>query len=278
VIYDIFERIHNIIKNKTFISNGKEFNITLSFGINCYLNNIENLNDNIKKADLALYKAKKERNKIVIYSEKNKKEFCLNKEEFLDLIYNKKMNFILIPIFNSNQRLVNYFSKFYLHDNNTNYFYEDLEGILNTDQHCYNLWLKLCFEMLEKYYNKKEKIFFNLKASKLIEKEFFMLLLDKSFSNLILNIDIDINETNIIFNKLNKLINKYEISLKDNNTHKEEMFSIIKHYDIKYLYSKTKKYDYIFFLIELAETYNLKIVLTNKIIKNDKILIKKELK
>jgi len=100
----ILERLINIIRSTTF----NNLKITASFGVNLDTDKARNLNDAIKKADLALYKAKKEgRDRIEIYTEKKEEEISLS--DLKEIIEKEEFTFFFQPIVNLKTKEVLYY-------------------------------------------------------------------------------------------------------------------------------------------------------------------------
>jgi len=99
-LLNIVERMRRNINEQIFeAENGKEFSITMSFGVNSIANE-ENYVEAINCADQALYEAKLERNKIVFYDERMIDEKNLDIDKVILLIKRGKMVLLVQPILN----------------------------------------------------------------------------------------------------------------------------------------------------------------------------------
>ncbi|WP_457642169.1 EAL domain-containing protein [Persephonella sp.] len=105
VSFKAAERLFNIVR-KTKIEGIK---LTISIGINIDTDKARNLTDAIKKADIALYKAKREgRNRIEIYTESTGKS-DISLSELKEIIENKEIICFYQPIVNLKTGEVLYF-------------------------------------------------------------------------------------------------------------------------------------------------------------------------
>jgi len=272
-IYKKINNINNIIKNKIFKFNNLEFQITISSGINFYLDNIKTLDKSIKMANVALYKAKKEKNKIIMFTKENKKLFGLEENEIINLLNNNTLQLDLKPINDSKNNIQGYFSSFYFLDQNHKYTTESFENKINLNEKLLEMWLNITFKFIKKYYKKEIFIFYNIKASWLLNPNLFSII-DKFYKeNIVLNIELDIDEYSIFIQKIKKLKLFYNISILNNN----KIFNIIENYKfIDYLLIEKEELNYYFFINHLSKNYNIQNIYNEKFlnINEKKILMK----
>jgi len=252
-IYQIFDRIHNIIKNKIFVVNNLEFQITLSFGINCYTKNVKTLNENIKMADIALYHAKKERNLIVMYTEENKAKFGMTFNEINILLTNDNLQLDLKEIQNINKETIAYYSNFYFLKKEERFNKDTFENIINLNEELIEKWLNKTLNYLKSYYIKEKDIFLPIKASWLLKQNIFDIIFKLYNNNIVLNIELDITNYDLFIKKLKKLKLYYKISLINNN----KIFNIIESKNlIDFLFIEQENLNYCIFINNLSKNYD----------------------
>lgn len=272
IIYDIFERLHTKIKNKIFIANNKEFSITLSFGINCDINNNDTIYQNIKKADMALYHAKKERNLIILYTEKNKNDFGLSYEEILKFILEKKFYPEYFPISKSyinNKNIDLYDTNLQFKVNDKIYYKELFEDVLNNDITLLEKWTVFGLNyIIENNFKNEEKVF-SINTKQLFNQNIFNELIDNNNNNkIILNITILHKEYKLLINKLNILKNNFKISISD-KLNKEILMILLEKMKIDFIYTENNNIDYLKFLNKIALEYNFNLIILKNINKEN---------
>lgn len=72
-IYSITQKLNNNMA-KRFEKDGKSFTVSLSIGISLFPEHSKNIDELIKFADIAMYKAKQQKNSTIIYSKKYRKD------------------------------------------------------------------------------------------------------------------------------------------------------------------------------------------------------------
>ncbi|HIE59284.1 MAG TPA: bifunctional diguanylate cyclase/phosphodiesterase [Hydrogenothermaceae bacterium] len=216
--FAILERLMNAIRSINF----NNLKITASFGVNLDTDKARNLSDAIKKADLALYKAKREgRDKIEIYTEKKDEEISIS--ELKDIIEKDQFTFYFQPVVNLKTKKVLYYESLlrFKFQNSIVPPFKYLEMIKGTF-----LYSKLSKKIIEKNIeilkeNPQLKTSINLSPVDLINDATVLILL-KEGKNIIERLKIEIIETEDIkdYEKLKINVSKlksigYEIALDD---------------------------------------------------------------
>ncbi len=187
----VLERLLEAIRNTDF----NNLKITASFGVNLDTDKARNLNDAIKKADLALYKAKKEgRNKIEIYTEKKDEEISLS--DLKEIIEKDEFTFFFQPVVNLKTKKVLYYESLlrFKFKNQLIPPFKYIEMIKGTF-----LYSKLSRKVIEKNIDilnkyKKLNISINLSPFDLINDATVMVLLDVD-ENIVKRLKLEIIET-----------------------------------------------------------------------------------
>lgn len=216
--FAILERLMNAIRSINF----NNLKITASFGVNLDTDKARNLSDAIKKADLALYKAKREgRDKIEIYTEKKDEEISIS--ELKDIIEKDHFTFYFQPVVNLKTKEILYYESLlrFKFQNSIVPPFKYLEMIKGTF-----LYSKLSKKIIEKNIeilkeNPQLKTSINLSPVDLINDATVLILL-KEGKNIIERLKIEIIETEDIkdYEKLKINVSKlksigYEIALDD---------------------------------------------------------------
>jgi len=273
-IYDIFDRLHFKIKNKTFITQDKEFSITLSFGINCYIKHVKTLTENVKMADLALYHAKKERNLIVLYTEENRGNFGISYELLVNFILNNEFNIKFYPIIDL-EKNIHYFNLDVRFKHlNILYNIKEFENLLKTNEELTENFVISCLNFLSKNYinnTLEHKFVFNITAKQLFISNILNHLIQNKellSKHIILNVTLNESNLHILSDKLSKL-ETYELCLND-ESNKDMIFSLLETNTIKYVLTYNKNIEFISFLNKISLSYGFNVII------NQSFFFKKE--
>lgn len=261
-IFDIFDRLHTKIKNKIFIANHKEFTITMSFGINCYTNHLNKIEESIKMADIALYHAKRERNLIVLYTENNRTEFGMDVEQFYNYLINNKLLLGLHTIVDNNNNVHAYNADLYFSESGSKYSKESFETLLNIDKKLLKLWIEKSLYCIKHYYKKEIPIFLDIKASWLLEPELFSLFNKITHEFIVLNIYMNTNEYHLVTSKIKVLKMFYKVSLVDDG--RNSIFNIIEEEKVDYIYIPKNDFNYYLFILRVSKEYGFKCIISDK--------------
>jgi len=214
----VLERLIKAIRSIDF----NNLKITASFGVNLDTDKARNLGDAIKKADLALYKAKREgRNRIEIYTEKKDEEISLS--ELKDIIEKDQFIFFFQPIVNLKTKEVLYYESLlrFKFKNSIIPPFKYLEMIKGTF-----LYSKLSRKIIEKNIeilekNSKLNISINMSPFDLINDATISILL-KTNKSIVKRLKLEVIETEDIrdyeslkMNLLKLVSYGYEIALDD---------------------------------------------------------------
>jgi len=212
----VAEKIIESIKSPFYI-NGEEIYITLCFGIAIYPDDANSSEELIKKAEMALIEAKKNKNSIVYYN--NILNDLSYKRVNLEILLKKSIqnnNFILYfqPIYKNNNEFDKVEVLLRLKDNNGNFIspaeFIPIAESTNLINHIGKIVIEGTFKIVKEYFNDKNIVFsINISGKQLEDPEFINYLKIKisEYETSPHKINFEITES-LLINNLDENISK----------------------------------------------------------------------